>query len=97
MRAAGEALARDAGLRLVDVPVRLPGLGYEWAMANLAQLRRALGDRWPDCKDDLTVEIAFGLDMADQVFNLELAAALRAAAHRRQRERWPRCSTRSTS
>ena len=74
VRAAGEALARDAGLRLVDVPVRLPRLGYEWAMTNLAQLRRALGDRWPDCKDDMTVEMAFGMDMADQVFNLELAA-----------------------
>jgi Asp-tRNA(Asn)/Glu-tRNA(Gln) amidotransferase A subunit family amidase len=74
VRAAGEALARDAGLRLVDVPVRLPGLGYEWAMSNLAQLRRALGDRWPDCKDDMTIEMAFGMDMADQVFDLELAA-----------------------
>jgi Asp-tRNA(Asn)/Glu-tRNA(Gln) amidotransferase A subunit family amidase len=74
VREAGEALARDAGLRLVDVPVRLPGLGYEWAMSNLAQLRRALGDLWPACKDDLTLEMAFGLDLAEQVFNLELAA-----------------------
>ena len=74
VRVAGEALARDAGLRLVDVPVRLPGLGYEWAMTNLAQLRRALGDRWPACKDDMTVEMAFGMDMADQVFDLALAA-----------------------
>jgi aspartyl-tRNA(Asn)/glutamyl-tRNA(Gln) amidotransferase subunit A len=74
VRAAGEALGRDAGLRLVDVPVHLPGLGYEWAMSNLAQLRRALGDRWPDCKNDMTTEMAFGMDMADQVFNLELAA-----------------------
>jgi aspartyl-tRNA(Asn)/glutamyl-tRNA(Gln) amidotransferase subunit A len=73
VREAGEALARDAGLRLVDVPVRLPGLGFEWAMANLSQLRKALGDRWPACKDDLTLEMAFGLDLADQVFNLEMA------------------------
>ena len=74
VRAAGEALARDAGLRLVDVPVHLPGLGFEWAMSNLAQLRRELGDRWPDCKDDMTVEMAFGMEMADQMYNLELAA-----------------------
>jgi len=71
---AGEALARDAGLRLVDVPVRLPGVGYEWAMTNLAQLRRDLGDRWPDCKDDMTLEMAFGLDLASKVFDLDLAA-----------------------
>jgi aspartyl-tRNA(Asn)/glutamyl-tRNA(Gln) amidotransferase subunit A len=74
VREAGEALARDAGLRLVDVPVHLPGLGYEWAMSNLAQLRRALGDLWPGCRDDLTTEMAFGLELASQVFNIELAA-----------------------
>jgi len=74
VREAGEALARDAGLRLVDAPVRLPGLGFEWAMSNLAQLRRELGERWPDCKGDMTLEMAFGMDMADQMFNLELAA-----------------------
>ena len=74
VREAGEALARAAGLRLVDVPVRLPGLGFEWAMSNLAQLRRDLGDRWPDCKDDMTLEMAFGMDMAQKMFNLDLAA-----------------------
>lgn len=74
VREAGEALARDAGLRLVDVPVQLPGLGFEWAMSNLAQLRRELGDLWPGCKDDLTVEMAFGMEMADKMYNLEMAA-----------------------
>ncbi|HLM62702.1 MAG TPA: amidase [Acidimicrobiales bacterium] len=78
VRAAAEALAADAGLRFVDVPVRLPGLGYEWAMSNLSQIRRLLGDRWPDCKDDMTLEMAFGLDMASQVFDLDLAARVEA-------------------
>lgn len=78
VRDAGEALARDAGLRLVDAPVHLPGLGFEWAMSNLAQLRRDLGDRWPACKDDMTLEMAFGMEMADQMFNLELAATCEA-------------------
>src|SRR5690606_37796970 len=75
VREAGEALARDTGLRLVDVPVRLPGLGFEWAMTNLAQLRRALGDRWPGCKDDMTLEMAFGMQLADDTFDLSIAAA----------------------
>jgi aspartyl-tRNA(Asn)/glutamyl-tRNA(Gln) amidotransferase subunit A len=74
VREAGEALARDAGLRLVDVPVQLPGLGFEWAMSNLAQLRGELGDLWPGCKDDLTIEMAFGMEMADKMYNLEMAA-----------------------
>jgi len=74
VREGAEALARDAGLRLVDVPVQLPGLGYEWAMSNLSQVLRLLGDRWPACKDDLTLEMAFGLELAEQVFDLALAA-----------------------
>jgi aspartyl-tRNA(Asn)/glutamyl-tRNA(Gln) amidotransferase subunit A len=75
VRAAGEALARDAGLRVVDVPVKLPGLGTEWAVGNLATLLADLGDLWPGCKEDLTPEIAFGLEFAGQVMNLQTAAA----------------------
>ena len=74
IRAAGEQLARDAGLVLVDLEVQLPGLGYEWALSNLSQLLRTLGDRWPGCKDDLTLEIAFGMYMAEQNFNLQMMA-----------------------
>jgi aspartyl-tRNA(Asn)/glutamyl-tRNA(Gln) amidotransferase subunit A len=36
-------------------------------------LRRALAALWPACKDDMTLEMAFGLDLADQMFNLEIA------------------------
>jgi Asp-tRNA(Asn)/Glu-tRNA(Gln) amidotransferase A subunit family amidase len=71
--AAGQQLAVDAGLRLVDLPVPLPGLGTEWALTNLVQLREELGDRWPACADDLTPEIAFGLRFAEQVFDLSMA------------------------
>jgi aspartyl-tRNA(Asn)/glutamyl-tRNA(Gln) amidotransferase subunit A len=74
VREAGEALARDTGLRIVDVPVSLPGLGVEWAVANLATLLVDLEDRWPDCKDQLSVEIAFGLEMAAQLMSLDMAA-----------------------
>ncbi|MEY2464814.1 MAG: aspartyl-tRNA(Asn)/glutamyl-tRNA(Gln) amidotransferase subunit, partial [Acidimicrobiaceae bacterium] len=76
VREAGEALAKHAGLQLVDVPVKLPGLGTEWAIANLATLLADLGDLWPACKDDLSVEIAFGLEFAGHVMNLEMAATV---------------------
>jgi aspartyl-tRNA(Asn)/glutamyl-tRNA(Gln) amidotransferase subunit A len=72
----GEALAREAGLEVVDIPVKLPGLGLEWAMANMASLLVELGDRYPDCLPDLTMEMAFGLKMATQVYNLEMAATV---------------------
>jgi Asp-tRNA(Asn)/Glu-tRNA(Gln) amidotransferase A subunit family amidase len=68
------ALARDAGLTIVDVPVRLPGLGLEWALTNLATLKADLIDLWPACKDDLTEQIAFGLEFAEGAMNLEMSA-----------------------
>lgn len=73
---AGEAIAAAAGLRLVDVPVKLPGLGTEWALANMASLVVELGDRWPDCRDDLTPEMAFGMDFATDLYNLQMAATV---------------------
>jgi aspartyl-tRNA(Asn)/glutamyl-tRNA(Gln) amidotransferase subunit A len=74
VREAGEALAKDAGLQIVDIPVKMPGLGLEWAIANLATLLVDLGDKWPACKDELSIEIAFGLEMAMGMMNLEMAA-----------------------
>ena len=71
--AAGRQLAADAGLRLVDVPVQIPGLGTEWALTNLVQLREELGDLWPACAEQLTPEIGFGLQFAEQVFDLAMA------------------------
>lgn len=68
------ALARDTGMEVVELPVELPLLAVEWAMANLCQLLRELGDRWPDCQEDLTPEIAFGLKLADDHYDLRMAA-----------------------
>lgn len=74
VRSSGEELARSAGLVLVDVPVSLPGLGTEWALANLATLLADLGELWPGCKDDLSLELAFGLEFAGQALTLDTAA-----------------------
>jgi aspartyl-tRNA(Asn)/glutamyl-tRNA(Gln) amidotransferase subunit A len=73
VREAAEALARDAGLTIVDIPVQLPGLGLEWAITNLATLRAELGELWPGCADLLSSQIAFGLEFADQAMNLEMS------------------------
>lgn len=72
-------IVKAAGLELVDVEVALPGLGYEWALANLCHLRHELGDRWPEVQPLLTDEIAFGLTVADQAFNLSVMGAAEAA------------------
>jgi aspartyl-tRNA(Asn)/glutamyl-tRNA(Gln) amidotransferase subunit A len=74
VRAAAGALADDAGLRVVDVDVRLPELSLEWALAGMVGLRHLLGDRYPACEADLTPEIQFGLNIATSMFSLEGAA-----------------------
>lgn len=80
---AGEQLAKAAGLTIVeDVKVDLPALGFEWAMTNLPTLKTYLGDRWPDCADDMTMEMAFGLKLAEQVFNLDLSGNAEVARTR---------------
>lgn len=74
VREAGELLARDVGLQIVDIDLSLPGLGYEWALGNLANLYADLRELWPECRDELTDEIAFGLGLAEQRFSLKMMA-----------------------
>ena len=74
VRDAGHDLARAAGLEVVDLDLRFPGLGYEWALGNLSGLLAELGELWPDGQDELTPEIAFGLTMAEEHVNLATTA-----------------------
>jgi aspartyl-tRNA(Asn)/glutamyl-tRNA(Gln) amidotransferase subunit A len=79
VQAAGEALAADAGLTLTEIAAPdLPEISVAWVMSNLAVLQMALGDRWPDCKGDLTAEMAFGMELASELYDLEMAAKVEA-------------------
>ena len=71
VREHGEQLAKDAGLEIVDVAIALPELSYEWALSGLVGVLSALGDRYPDCASELTMEIALGLQMATQMYSLD--------------------------
>jgi aspartyl-tRNA(Asn)/glutamyl-tRNA(Gln) amidotransferase subunit A len=74
----GQALAHDAGLVVVDVPVALPELSYEWALSGLAEIVMELGDLYPDCEPDLTMEIAFGLKIAHKAYDIGARARIEA-------------------
>ena len=74
----GQALARDAGLVLVDVAVALPELSYEWALSGLAEIVMELGDLYPDCASELTPEIAFGMKIAHKVYDISARARIEA-------------------
>ena len=45
-------------MRSRRLPVDLPELGYEWALAGLSEVLMELGDRYPECEPDLTLEIS---------------------------------------
>jgi aspartyl-tRNA(Asn)/glutamyl-tRNA(Gln) amidotransferase subunit A len=72
--AAGEALARDVGLEVVDLDVRIPTVDVTWALGNLSGLYEDLRDHWPDCKEQLTPSIAYGLEFAQHVVDLDAVA-----------------------
>ena len=66
----------DHGMRRVEVEpgFDIPRLGVPWMMGNLSGLLVDIGDRWPKCAEDLTEEVAFGVTLAWNTFDLEMAA-----------------------
>jgi aspartyl-tRNA(Asn)/glutamyl-tRNA(Gln) amidotransferase subunit A len=71
-------LIADAGLERRDITIVAPEGSYEWAMGGMARIRDQLGDRWPACADELTPQIRFGLELAEKVFDLEMASRIEA-------------------
>lgn len=78
VEAAARALAADAGLELVDVPVKVPELSYEWALAGLSEIVMILAEEYPECADDLTVEIGFGMKIAHDMYDIKARARIEA-------------------
>ena len=75
VQAAAEALVADAGLELVDVAVVFPPALMEWAMSNLVTLAADLGEHYPACEPELTMEILLGMNVASHHYDLAMAAS----------------------
>jgi aspartyl-tRNA(Asn)/glutamyl-tRNA(Gln) amidotransferase subunit A len=59
---AADRLIADVHLRRVDdVDTHVPSMGGAWSVSGMLAIEAELGDRWPDCADDLTPQIAHGL------------------------------------
>ncbi len=69
VRGAAEALIADAAMTKTDVDVSTPDMAAAWAITGSAGLLGELGDRWPGCRDDLTPQIRFGLELAEELFD----------------------------
>lgn len=76
VREHGLRLVKELGLTVVDVPVRATELSLEWALAGLAEIVNDLGDRYPDCEDDLTPQVAFGVKMAYKLYDIKMRARI---------------------
>jgi Asp-tRNA(Asn)/Glu-tRNA(Gln) amidotransferase A subunit family amidase len=77
-----ERLAKATGLKIVTVTPTLPPLRGQWAMAGQPSLVADFGDAYPDCVENLSAEMRFGVEAARDRFNLDRAAAIES--YRRQ-------------
>ncbi len=73
-----EAMISAAGMKRVEVPLKLPNLAAQWMMGNLATLLPELDDKWPKCAPLMTDEIALGLFLSKSLYNLDTAAKAEA-------------------
>ncbi len=61
---AAEVLIEATGMSRVDIDVDVPEDGLAWARSGLPSLLADLDEYWPECKEDLTMEIAFAMEAA---------------------------------
>ena len=76
---AGEALARDAGLEIVEIECGLQPIDLHWALGNLSGLFEDLRGLWPECKEQLTKSTWRGLEIAEKLLDLDMVAKGEAA------------------
>jgi aspartyl-tRNA(Asn)/glutamyl-tRNA(Gln) amidotransferase subunit A len=71
------ALIADGGMtRVVDVDTSLPRMGGAWSISGMLATRALLGERWPDCADDLTWEMRRGLEQTEGLYGAESRARI---------------------
>ncbi len=71
---AATMLLGDVGMERVDLDLDIKPMGFEWALGNLAGLYADLEDLLPDCMSQLTDEIAFGVQLAQRKFSVQMMA-----------------------
>ena len=62
---AADVLVAETGMRRVDANIRFPEKAAAWLNAGAPGLFNDLKQFWPDCRDDLTYEIRFGMEFME--------------------------------
>ena len=96
--AAGEALAREPASRWSTSTSTLPELDVDLGDGQpRAASSSSSATCWPACKDDLTLDIGFGLEMATSMIDPRRRRRRSSRPASTRTRRWPTSSTRSTS
>ncbi len=75
--AAAHDLVNETGMTIVEsVDTTVPRMGAAWSISGMLSVRAALGDRWPDCADDLTPEMQFAMEATADHYNEEARARI---------------------
>jgi len=83
LEVAGVELAAETGMQRVEgIDVAMPRMGAAWSLSGNIAIEAQLKDHWPQCADDLTPEIRFGMELAVGKYD----AAARAKIERRRME-----------
>lgn len=65
-------LIADCDLVRVDgVDTTVPRMGGAWSISGMIEIAALLGDLWPDCADELTPEMRFGLERTAGLYSAE--------------------------
>lgn len=76
-------LIADCAMSRVDgVDTNVPRMGGAWSISGMIAIAALLADHWPDCADDLTPEMRFGLQSTEGKYD----ATSRARIERRRTE-----------
>jgi aspartyl-tRNA(Asn)/glutamyl-tRNA(Gln) amidotransferase subunit A len=90
LEAAASALIADAGLVRVDgLDTSLPSMGAAWSISGMVSIHAELAGLWPECADQLTPEIRFGLETTADRYSMEARAKIesrRVALNQRMAE-----------
>ena len=69
--AATQLIADCAMTRTEEVDTHVPRMGGAWSISGMIEVRAALGARYPDCADDLTPEMKYGLAATEGKYSEE--------------------------
>ncbi len=74
---AANAIVSDNQMsRRDDIDTKLPNMGAAWSISGMIATEAKLGDRWPDCADQLTPEIRYAMQQTQGMYGSEARAKI---------------------